>query len=112
MKARMLLFTAILTTTIVIGQTNYDVDIKTPSKTTKYQFGQQKRREAFGNCKFVYTFDFKEGDRFIFEKSESAIKEGYDFGGYFLTKEIKKMKIEELGFCKKIMLERLLKSSK
>lgn len=56
---------------VLLGQSNYDVDIKNENKAAKATLEAQAKREAFGKCKFVYTFDFKEGDRFIFEKSET-----------------------------------------
>lgn len=80
----------LISTCIVSGQSNYDVDIKTENKAAKTFLEAKNKRENLGKCRFVYTFDFKEGDRFIFEKSETAIKEGWDMQWYFLTKEIKK----------------------
>ena len=90
MKKMIVLLIGITLTQIASGQNDYDVAIKSENKLEKRILEEQAKREAFGKCKFTYTFDFKEGDRFIFEKSETAIKEGWDIMGYFLTKEIKK----------------------
>jgi hypothetical protein len=90
MKKSTFFISFIILTQFAIGQNPYDVSIKTENLAEKRTLEAQAKREAFGKCKFVYTFDFKEGDRFIFEKSETAIKEGWDMQWYFLTKEIKK----------------------
>lgn len=88
MKRTTLLLPSILLAQIILAQ--YDVDIKKENKAEKMTLDAQAKRETFGKCKFIYTFNFKEGDRFIFEKSETAIKEGWNLQWYFLTKEMKK----------------------
>lgn len=90
MKRNIFLIVFISMTQIAIGQNTYDVDIKSENQAAKRTLDAQAKREAFGKCKFIYTFDYKEGDRFIFEKSETAIQYGWDLQYYYLTKESKK----------------------
>ena len=90
MKKITSLISLLLLTHFAIAQNPYDVSIKTENFAEKRTLEAQAKRETFGKCKFVNTFDFKEGERFIFEKNETAIKEGRDMQWYFLTKEMKK----------------------
>lgn len=72
------------------AQNPYDVDVKSENRLLKAVTDKQTKREVAGKCKFKYTFEFQEGDRFIFEKSETAIRENWEMQWYFLAKETKR----------------------
>jgi hypothetical protein len=90
MKRNIIIIAFIGITQITFGQNSYDVDIKSENQAVKKTLEEQAKREAFGKCKFTYTFDYKEGDRFIFEKNETAVQYGWDLQYYYLTKEAQK----------------------
>lgn len=85
-----ILIPILLLTQFILAQNNYDVDIIKENSVNKKNLNAIEEREKIGKCKFIPTFEFKEGDRFIFEKNETAIKEGWDLTDYFFTREIKK----------------------
>jgi len=64
---RILIFFFLGCNILLKAQSNYSVSAKSEDKLQQRLKIEAQKRESFGDCIYINTYNFKEGDRFIFE---------------------------------------------